>query len=1169
MLTRGLDILNKRYRLIDEIDIRVDPQARYCAWRASDKYENEFFIKAWPFQGKRPNDVDRALWDVELRRLFRLTSSPEAESRLVTLRDAGVDHENKHLIMVLAAPGLTTLERLLEQRSLHRWLRDILDIEVRREVWKGIRRVALGLDQLHGQQMIHRAISPTAIFLHPDIGPQSMRLGGFELTVRVVAPTETSITVPNPVDPTKAQNPTQSHSFESDWFSFGAMAARLLAPASEAGKATYDQVIQGIRLSEILDIEKFLLLRLLDCRPETRLARGEEVVAQIDEVLLRLERPRKLNEESYLGLVVLLGPGQQLTGEILLQDDKIKALDREGQRQFVEDDLREARIVRVPPDAYVLVGARLQYFIVEFKSEGDDTSGNWDLAFCPYPRELRSAGDARQVGVKGVSIKVFTLGEAKQFRVDVRRKAVPWKNYLPQRDEGEATRTKLEILHEFLRITNQIDLLLYDAEIFAYERGPIEQTVAVDRVTIWEVPRERMPQRFARYQGDMVDFLENQMNEKVDGNLVYLGLAESLELPETPLTAFWKVEIIDRERNQIVLTRGCGGDQTEPPHVGFLRGYGMFGQVSLIRRRRLAIDKLRNHTYLLRTLLFPDYSFINSEDLLPQVVDPENIDESKQKALANIWRTRPVFALQGPPGTGKTTLVAHLLGQIFEEDRVAQLLVTAQAHAAVDVLHQRVQREIFGARDEDELPLVVRIPREGSRQSRQRRTSRQHEIRQREYEPRQVTLRMLQRAVQALDGDLQTPLQQHWRQCLKDMIAGLQSEDPTGGAGDMEALVRRAANITFCTTTAGALANLAVSNQSFDWSIIEEAGKAHAFELAMPLQSGHRWLLIGDHKQLPPYRYKNFRDALDSLDEVSSALERLPGRGGLVDLDFVRTWKSLEDQEKQLRRDFWLPWLGVFEQIYFRCEENIAQEPKLSQMLSQQHRMHPTISDLVSQSFYLGKIRSMTVDDEERPVTRVCHPFVCPAGIEGRAILWLDVPLKDVEGRGNHTSRDEVDAIALLLSRFEASDEAEPVKVAILSPYRRQGAALKHYLRPESLSDRYHWVATAGTHTVDSFQGNEAKLVIVSLVRNNSEPPHRGLGFLAEASRMNVLFSRAEQLLVLVGSWDFFTGQLKNVPADTAQPLGFWRIAVDYLAECFEKGSALRLDVTRLSEDEQ
>ena len=51
------------------------------------------------------------------------------------------------------------------------------------------------------------------------------------------------------------------------------------------------------------------------------------------------------------------------------------------------------------------------------------------------------------------------------------------------------------------------------------------------------------------------------------------------------------------------------------------------------------------------------------------------VDEAKQAALQDILRVRPIYALQGPPGTGKTTLVAHLLQQIFRDDPVSQVLI--------------------------------------------------------------------------------------------------------------------------------------------------------------------------------------------------------------------------------------------------------------------------------------------------------------------------------------------------------------------------------------------------------------------------------------------------------------------------------------------------------------
>lgn len=58
--------------------------------------------------------------------------------------------------------------------------------------------------------------------------------------------------------------------------------------------------------------------------------------------------------------------------------------------------------------------------------------------------------------------------------------------------------------------------------------------------------------------------------------------------------------------------------------------------------------------------------------------------------------------------------------------------------------------------------------------------------------------------------------------------------------------------------------------------------------------------------------------------------------------------------------------------------------------------------------------------------------------------------------------------------------------------------------------------------TVDEFQGSEADIVVVSLVRNNALVPWKSVGFLKERNRMNVLLSRAKQKLVIVGSWDFF-----------------------------------------------
>lgn len=76
------------------------------------------------------------------------------------------------------------------------------------------------------------------------------------------------------------------------------------------------------------------------------------------------------------------------------------------------------------------------------------------------------------------------------------------------------------------------------------------------------------------------------------------------------------------------------------------------------------------------------------------------------------------------------------------------------------------------------------------------------------------------------------------------------------------------------------------------------------------------------------------------------------------------------------------------------------------------------------------------------------------------------------------------------------------------------------------------------------------------------------MGFLNDSSRLNVLLSRAERLLVLVGSWDFFARQVDVVQLDDVNHvLWHWkRIMVD-LEEWFSVGKATRLsaDLTGLT----
>ena len=75
---------------------------------------------------------------------------------------------------------------------------------------------------------------------------------------------------------------------------------------------------------------------------------------------------------------------------------------------------------------------------------------------------------------------------------------------------------------------------------------------------------------------------------------------------------------------------------------------------------------------------------------------------------------------------------------------------------------------------------------------------------------------------------------------------------------------------------------------------------------------------------------------------------------------------------------------------------------------------------------------------------------------------------------------------------------------ALISPYRGQIELLEKIFKEEKVA----------INTVDSFQGQEADVVIISLVRSNEE---NEIGFLKDYRRMNVALTRARKKLIVIG----------------------------------------------------
>ncbi|XP_062126045.1 NFX1-type zinc finger-containing protein 1-like [Drosophila sulfurigaster albostrigata] len=84
-------------------------------------------------------------------------------------------------------------------------------------------------------------------------------------------------------------------------------------------------------------------------------------------------------------------------------------------------------------------------------------------------------------------------------------------------------------------------------------------------------------------------------------------------------------------------------------------------------------------------------------------------------------------------------------------------------------------------------------------------------------------------------------------------------------------------------------------------------------------------------------------------------------------------------------------------------------------------------------------------------------------------------------------------------------------EIVVLTPYSSQVASIK------SEFSKHASLKAIGVSTVDSFQGLEANIVILSLVRSNA---HRKIGFLVEPTRICVALSRARYGLYIIGNME-------------------------------------------------
>ncbi|MEH1862230.1 MAG: translation initiation factor IF-2 N-terminal domain-containing protein [Nostoc sp.] len=357
-----------------------------------------------------------------------------------------------------------------------------------------------------------------------------------------------------------------------------------------------------------------------------------------------------------------------------------------------------------------------------------------------------------------------------------------------------------------------------------------------------------------------------------------------------------------------------------------------------------------------------------------------------------------------------------------------------------------------------------------------RKINTQFEFWQEQLQKDEVYLKKYHNFVQDWIGKLREPTE-------GNACGGLRLRD------DLRRIYLDNANVVGITCVQAANRGFSEEFKSFDVVIIDEVSKCTPPELLIPALKGKKLVMVGDHRQLPPM-----------LD--TSTLEEV-----------AQTIGNTRDE------------LQFLEESLFKSQFESADE-SIKQMLTTQYRMHPFIMGAINQ-FYDGKLESGILE----PDTKRAHHLADEIIQESQHLIWVKTPIENqfLEQRNgtSYFNTPEIDAIERLCHQFEntwASKVAngEPKKeIAVITFYGAQLRKIDERLQSElfpSLEIR--------TGTVDRFQGMERSVVIVSMVRNNSKGD---VGFAKKPERVNVAFSRAQELLIIVGCHNLFTHQAGKI----------------------------------------
>lgn len=406
--------------------------------------------------------------------------------------------------------------------------------------------------------------------------------------------------------------------------------------------------------------------------------------------------------------------------------------------------------------------------------------------------------------------------------------------------------------------------------------------------------------------------------------------------------------------------------------------------------------------------------------------------------LGQIISARDYFLLWGPPGTGKTSTMIRALAQHYLSGSTDQLLLLAYTNRAVD--------EICEALEGLPSALSGSYLRIGSRYS--------------------TAPPFRQRLLDVQIERLST------RRELVDLLA--------------------AHRIIVATVSSLNSRTEIFQLKTFQLAIIDEASQLLDPNLLGLLTRVPKWVLIGDHQQLPAVVSQRPENSLVEDDRL-----RTLGFHNLRDSFFERLYRRAQDQQ----------WTWAYGQ------------------LSQQGRMHQDIMAFPNHLFYQGTLRVLDkLPTLHKALTQPpAYQLSSHAGHLTQVLAQQRVVFipTGIDLQDHHkTNRHEAAMVAKVIHAFQdlsATNERHPQlsSLGVITPYRAQIAMIRQQLTTHGLL-----TPDLTIDTVERYQGGAKDIIIISLCTNHLRQLEQLVSMSEEGvdRKLNVAVTRARYHLVIIGN---------------------------------------------------